>query len=111
VTLTGYLRVGGNVTALGLVSVSIELYLALSYKDPGKATGIATLTIEIDVFLFSESVEISCERTFAGSASDPSFAEVMDRYRLGEHGVGEPPSGLEVAAHRWPWEEYWTAYA
>ena len=111
VTLTGYLRVGGNVTALGLVSVSIELYLALSYQDPGKAKGIATLTVEVDVFLFSQSVEITCERTFAGSAADPSFYDVMSPYRLGEDGIGAPPTGLELPAGESPWEQYWAAYA
>jgi hypothetical protein len=111
VTLTGYLRVGGNVTALGIVSVSIELYLALTYQDPGKAKGIATLTVEVELFMFSTSVEISCERTFAGSSADPSFYDVMRPYEVGEEGVGDPAQGLEVSAGDEPWEQYWAAYA
>jgi hypothetical protein len=111
VTLTGYLRIGGNVTALGIVSVSIELYLALTYQDPGKAKGIATLTVEVELFMFSTSVEISCERTFAGSSADPSFEEVMRPYQLGEEGVGDPAQGLQVHAGDEPWEQYWAAYA
>jgi hypothetical protein len=111
VTLTGYLRIGGNVTALGIVSVSIELYLAFTYQDPGKAKGIATLTVEVEVFLFSASVEITCERTFAGSSADPSFEEVMAPYSLGEKGVGDPAQGLDVQAGESPWERYWAAYA
>jgi hypothetical protein len=110
VALTGYLRIGGNVSVLGLISVSIELNLSLSYESAsGKAVGRATLTIEIDIFLFSTSVEISCERKFAGSASDPSVDQVMSRYRKGEPGVGDKT--LEVEAGVWPWEEYCKAYA
>jgi hypothetical protein len=110
VALTGYLRVGGNVSVLGLISVSIELNLSLSYESAsGKAVGRATLTIEIDIFLFSTSVEISCERKFAGSASDPSFEQVMSRYLEDEPGVGDKE--LEVRAGEWPWKEYCQAYA
>ena len=110
VGLTGYLRAGGNVSVLGLVSVSIELNLSLAYEAAsGKAVGRATLTVEIDIFLFSASVEISCERKFAGSASDPSFEQVMSRYRTGEPGVGV--GALEVRAGEWPWEQYCEAYA
>jgi hypothetical protein len=110
--LTGYFRAGGNVTALGIVSVSIELYLALVYEAPsGKAVGEASLTIEIEVFLFSTSVEIRCQRKFAGSASDPSFEQVMRRYEVSEEGVGAAPTGMELTAGAWPWQEYWEAYA
>jgi hypothetical protein len=108
--LTGYLRVGGNVSVLGLISISIELNLSLSYESAsGKAVGRATLTIEIDIFLFSTSLEISCERKFAGSASDPSFEQVMSRYLPNEPGVGDKE--LDVRAGVWPWEEYCRAYA
>jgi hypothetical protein len=111
--LTGYFRVGGNVTALGLVSVSIELYLALTYEfASGKAVGVATLTIEIEVFLFSASVELRCERKFAGSTSDPSFMEVMQPYDAAiDPGVATHPVGLQLADGDWPFEDYWAAYA
>jgi hypothetical protein len=111
--LTGYFRVGGNVTALGLVSVSIELYLALAYEfASGKAVGIATLTIEIEVFLFSASVEISCERKFAGSSSDPTFRQLMESYDKDvDVGVTTSPTGFEIQDGEWPFERYWAAYA
>jgi hypothetical protein len=31
----------------------------------------------VEVFCFSTSVTITCERQFAGSKGDPSFADVM----------------------------------
>jgi hypothetical protein len=99
-TLSGYFRLGGNMSVLGLVSASIELYLSLTYVDPGKAAGKATLTIEIDIFLFSTSVEVTCERQFAGSANDPSFHELMQAY-------SDPQTGQVVR----PWHQYCSAYA
>ena len=69
VTITGYVRIGGSVEVLGLVSVSIELYVSLSYNSERNAlVGRATLVIEIDLTLWSERVEIdSGEWVLAGN--------------------------------------------
>src|SRR4029077_8462489 len=59
VTIAGYLRVGGSVEVLGLISVSIELCLTLAYKSEQQAlVGRATLVIEIDLTLWSDKVEL-----------------------------------------------------
>lgn len=77
-SLTAYFRLRGEVSVLGLISASIELYLSLTYDFPsGKLTGRATITVKVKVLCFSKSVSISCQRTFAGSNGDPTFAEVM----------------------------------
>ena len=77
-SLTGYFRLRGEVDVLGLISAGIELYLALHYEfDTGKMIGSAKLTIKVEVFCFSTSVTLTCERQFAGSKGDPSFADVM----------------------------------
>ena len=71
-SLTGYFRLRGEVDVLGLISASIELYLALTYEfDTGKMTGRATITVEVKVLVFSGSVEISAERQFAGLERRP----------------------------------------
>jgi hypothetical protein len=75
--LTGYFRLGGSVSVLGLITASIELYLALAYESQSGKCGRAQLTIEVEVFLFSTSVTISCERKFAGANGDPTFRELM----------------------------------
>ncbi len=78
--LAGYFRLRGEVDVLGLISASIELYLELSYEPPsGKATGKASLSIEVEVLFLSFSVEISCEKKFKGSNGDPKFDVVMGR--------------------------------
>jgi hypothetical protein len=68
VTITGYLRIGGSVEVLGLISVSIELCLSLAYRSEQNAlVGRATLVIEIDLTLWSDSVELdSGEWVLAG---------------------------------------------
>jgi hypothetical protein len=77
-SLDGFLRIGGNVQALGIVSVSIELTLDLHYEfSSGKCVGRATLTVEVEVSFFSVSVDINCERKFAGSSGDATFAQIM----------------------------------
>ncbi|MEA2687240.1 MAG: hypothetical protein QOE93_2435, partial [Actinomycetota bacterium] len=80
-SLTGYLRIRGEVDVLGLISASIEMYMGLTYEfGSGKVVGRATITVEVEVLFFSASVSISAERKFAGSAGDPTFADVMGPY-------------------------------
>ena len=77
-SLTGYFRLGGHVDVLGIVTASLELYLELKYEfETGKCVGRAKLTIEIEVFIFSGSVTITCQRKFAGSNGDPTFRQLM----------------------------------
>jgi hypothetical protein len=74
-TLAGYLRVGGSLSVLGLITVSVEFNLTFAYVEAGKAYGRATLTVEVEVAFFSKSVELTVERTFGGSSGDPSFSD------------------------------------
>ena len=79
VTLAGYFRLRGEVEALGIVSVCIELYLEVRYESAsGKCVGTATISIEIDVTLFSTTIEMTCTKKFAGSGKDPTLAELLD---------------------------------
>lgn len=100
-SLSGYFRLNGRVSVLGLISASIELYLELTYHfASGKCVGVATLTIEVEVLLFSATVRIRCERRFAGANGDPGFVEMMSPYV-------EPLLGAPVD----PWAEYCEAFA
>jgi hypothetical protein len=93
--LTGYFRMRGDVSVLGLISASIELYLSLAYEfASGKCVGRASITIEVHIIFFSLSVSISCEKRFRGANGDPSFVELMDG----------PPGAR-------PWDDYCAAFA
>jgi hypothetical protein len=69
VTFEAFLRLGGSLQVLGLVSVSVELVISLQYRSQGNAlVGRATLVIDVDLTLFSESVSIdSGDWVLAGS--------------------------------------------
>ncbi|HEX9855763.1 MAG TPA: hypothetical protein VGC47_10635 [Acidimicrobiia bacterium] len=96
-SLAGYFRLRGEVDVLGLISASIELYLELLYDfATGKMVGSASLTVKVEVFMFSMSVTIRTERRFAGSNGDPDFVDVM---------------GLEADGSSPAWSEYCLAFA
>jgi hypothetical protein len=65
--LTGFLRAGGSLSVLGLISASIEFYLGFTYYfgPPCKIAGEATVTIEVHVLFFSASVQATLRREFA----------------------------------------------
>jgi hypothetical protein len=77
VTLTGYFRCGGGLEVLGIISISVEFYLGLSYGPNNKVWGQATLTVKVEVLFFSKSVDLTVEKTFAGSGNDPTFGDLV----------------------------------
>jgi hypothetical protein len=79
VTLTGYVRCTGSLDVLGLISISAEFYLALTY-DSGRDSvyGQASLTVKIKIIFFSIKVTLTVEREFAHSPA-PMFSDVMDQ--------------------------------
>ncbi|MEP7343747.1 MAG: hypothetical protein ABI877_00710 [Gemmatimonadaceae bacterium] len=89
--LTGYLRLGGSLNVLGLISISVEFNLSFTYDGArDKAYGRATLTVSVHVLFFSASVELTVERAFGGSG-DPHFIDFFPKAE--------------------PWEEYALAFA
>lgn len=90
-SLTGFLRMGGELSILGIISISCELYLGFTYIFPptDKCIGRARFFLEIEIFIFSFTIEAEVERRFGGE-SDPTFAQLMP-----------PPA----------WTEYCNAYA
>jgi hypothetical protein len=107
-SLTGYFRIRGEVDVLGLISASITLELSLTYDfGSGKLTGRASISIEISIFFFSFSVEVSCQRTLAGSNNDPTFAAILG---ITDDGTvvpdpGAPDGGVPA------WTQYCAAFA
>jgi hypothetical protein len=70
----GYVKFAGSLRVLGLVTVSAQLYLSLTYyPEKDKASGQASMEVEIDLGLFEKSVSFTVKRTFGGEG-DPGFA-------------------------------------
>ncbi|GGV13022.1 hypothetical protein GCM10010260_59910 [Streptomyces filipinensis] len=76
VSLSGYLRCSGFLCVLGLITVSVEFYLELTYVKHGRQSvvyGRGTLTVSVRIAFFSKSVTLELERSFSGAPCDPDF--------------------------------------
>jgi hypothetical protein len=79
-TLTGFVDIGGEVSVMGIISISIDLNLSLSWihtSSGNKIQGRATLSISVSVLFFSISVSVSVERSFGSGGGDPRVAQVI----------------------------------
>ncbi len=98
--LTGYVRLGGELEVLAIISMSLEFYMAITYEaigDKSKVLGQATLTVEVEVFVFSASVSMTAEKHFGNAPGDPTFMDLM------------PPSNDDPNDSPF-WDEYCDAY-
>ena len=78
--LTGFVDIGGEVSVLGIISVSIDLNLSLSWQQSPAGNvieGRATLTVSVHVLFFSASVQLSVERSFSAGRGDPKVDQLM----------------------------------
>jgi hypothetical protein len=81
VGLTAYIRFVGKVQALGLVAVSLELYLSLGFElvgDAPKVVGVAWAEFKIRVLIFSGKIRVKVERRISATPNDPTFADLYD---------------------------------
>jgi len=79
--LTGYIRLNGALSILGIITLALEFYLALTYlMESGKGDkliGEATLKVSIEVLFFSKSVSVTARRTLKGANADPVFGDTI----------------------------------
>ena len=82
---SGYLRAGGYLEVLGIIGISAEFYMGLTYDTNGnKIWGDARLSIEVHLFWVHKTVELYIKREF--SASPPSsFGDVMSSDQWDEY--------------------------
>ena len=72
--LEAYIRLQGNLSVLGLIRISLEFYLSLTYySDGNRLVGTATITVEIEILFFSISVGVTVQRQLAGESSGGSY--------------------------------------
>lgn len=87
--VTAFFRAAGELSVLGIISVSVELYVGLTYASKGMGPhgghlyGTASVKVKIKIVFFSISVSISIEREFAGS--DPTFVDMIGPGEWGEY--------------------------
>jgi hypothetical protein len=82
--ITGYVRVNGNLDVCGIITVSIELYMAITYDSgpPKKCWGEATLTLKVSVLFFSLSFSTTMRKEFVDPALLLSDYMVADDWAL-----------------------------
>jgi hypothetical protein len=96
--LSGYLRAGGELFVLGLIHASVEFVLMGRYRienGSNQIYGICTITVSIDLFLFSADVSIVMEKRIAGSSnssdsSNGDSAGLLDRSSFRLVGLAQP---------------------
>jgi hypothetical protein len=72
-TLWGQVRVYGLLEVLEIITISVEFYLKLKYRDP-VAIGQAILIVMVRVLAFSKSVSLQVERQFTTQGSGLALA-------------------------------------
>lgn len=85
-TVRGYVRAGGYLSVLGIISVSVEFYLALEYQKTQDANGNpisvlrgqGSVTVSVRVLFFSKTVSLTMEKSFEGSPGDPTFEDCVE---------------------------------
>lgn len=78
VTLTGFFKASGNLEVLGIISISIVFYLALTYQNPPSAAyGTASVSVTVSVLCFSASVTLTVTKQIAGSDPVITFPEAI----------------------------------
>ncbi|MEU1008592.1 hypothetical protein [Streptomyces sp. NPDC005890] len=100
--LEAFIRIGGSVRLLGLVTVSVELRVALLFRDDGrpKLTGRATLVLELDLTLYSQTVTVDSGTFELVGGTDPAQATLAPE-------AAEARSAAAFEA----WEQYRKAFA
>lgn len=80
--LTGFIDIGGEVSVLGLISISLDLNISPSWQHSPSGDviqGRATMTVSVHVFFFSASVQLSVERSFKAGGGDPQVRQLLDQ--------------------------------
>jgi hypothetical protein len=76
-SLTGYFRAHGEVSVMGIISISLDIYIGLTYEfETNKVTGTATVSISVHIIFFSISASVTVERKFGGEG-DPKFLDAI----------------------------------
>ncbi|HEY2514026.1 MAG TPA: hypothetical protein VGI39_24335, partial [Polyangiaceae bacterium] len=97
VLLTASLRLHGELDVMGIVSVSIDVTLLMSYDFTSRTlVAEGKITIDVSLLVFSVHKDIDFRRTFSACNNDPTLRELM------------PPGVDNVSQY---WTDYCNAYA
>jgi hypothetical protein len=78
--LTGFIMLKGEAEVLGIITVTLIMKASMTYvPDTNRAICRAVVIVEIDLLIFSGSVEVEYEKKFGGSggSGDPAFGQTL----------------------------------
>ncbi len=112
VSLTGFVRLNGELDVLGVISASLEFNVSLTYESSSNELwGQATLTVEVDVLLYSGSVEITCEKRFSPSGDTSPRAKAGQSDPRAISASPQPITFEDLYPTNDPWTTYSDAFA
>lgn len=108
--LTGYVKLTGSLSILGIIQMSLEFDLSLTYEEPpSSVTGTATVSISISILFFHFSVSATATKTFTNNGNGSSSVSL----NAGRHGhalATTPPTFADQMAFS-DWQSYCQAFA
>ena len=127
VVLRAFVRAGGSVDVLGLITAYIDLYIGLRHESNGARSflvGEASLTIGFKIVFVKYSATLRRTERIAGSASSGGSQESGLLFRRSSYASLEagrtgdctpllepPPLKFEQAICKDDWSAYWAAFA
>src|SRR5262249_31348684 len=117
ITLIAYVNVSGEMSVLGLITISVEVEVALTYVEnehddviDKTLTGTASVEVDVDVTLFHTSVSLDFSYTFDAGQSSASLADGAHR-KAGIAAAGEGFHFGDLYAAESDWSTYCAAFA
>lgn len=80
ISLTGYVRANGELSILGLITISVEFYLGLTWESgpPDRVWGEAKVTVKVEILFFSKSFTLTVRKEFV-DPPPPKLKEVIEQ--------------------------------
>jgi hypothetical protein len=113
--LTGYVKLNGNLSILGIITMSLTFDLSLTYQETNgqsEVTGTATVTLSISILFIHFSVSATATKTFSNSGGASGSASIHGSVRRHAAGLaaGSPPTFQDQMSFG-DWQNYCQAFA
>jgi hypothetical protein len=111
--LTAFVKLEGNLSILGIISLSLTFDLTLTWQSPNDLFGSATLSVGISIFCFSTSVSMTVQKQFAGSSPSAGSSSLREaaRGKLSAGDASPQPMDFEEQMTSSQWELYVSSFA
>ena len=110
--LTGYVKLTGSMSILGIIQMSLEFDLSLTWEETSgggsEVTGTATISISISILFFHFSVSATATKTFENSGSSSSIRVGAGRHA---HALGSSTPNFADQMTPTDWQTYCQAFA